>query len=867
MAYSESQVPTRHRFGEFTLDLERGTVLKAGDEVKLRPKVYEALVFLFENRGRLIPKEELIQALWPDAFVTEDSLVQCMVELRRALNDQAQKIVKTVPRRGYLFEAAVEPEAATAPAAKPGAAPAPRVTGRYHFPLPRTPLVGRERELPAIQQLLLDPSVRLVTLTGTGGSGKTRLGLQAASELLDQFQSRVYFVGLAPISDPAMVAAAIAESIGVHQTGGRPFSELLKSYIRQTALDPLLLLLDNFEHLLSASALVAELLECSGALKILVTSRAALHVYGEHEFPVPPLPLPEPRQAHSPSELLRNPAVALFCQRAAAVRPDFAVTGDNAPAVAEICGRVDGLPLAIELAAARIKMLSPAALLARLESRLQLLTSGARDLPARQQTLRNTIDWSYDLLNESEQKLLRRLGVFQGGWTLEAAEAVCNTHGDLGAEIFEVMSSLADKSLLQQAEPLGDEPRFAMLETIREYCVERLADTGEEQATRRAHAAYCLVLAEEGNPDLSEQERAAWLARCDIEHDNFRAALDFLFSSSDVEWTFRLCLALFRFWEMREHLAEGRARLEAVLKLGGPEHAKQRAKAAVDLSSITTVQGDFAAAAQYADSSLAICASLGDDWGIAVSMNARAIVARDCGNYAEAQDYFEKTLARWRALGDRSAVARCLHNLANLVKVRGDYAQAQWVLQEAEQIFEELGDRSGAAWSLNQQGDIARESGDVAAARRLYEHALFAFREAGDRWGIARSLTDLGQIACDERDHETANRAYREALDIFATLGHKRGVARALEGFACSALAQGDAARALAVTATAARLRQLIGAPLLPAEQSKLDDHLRPAWASLGERDGKAAWAQGWAMSPESAVQYVLDQARSATST
>lgn len=871
----------KYWFGDFTLDAERGAVLKAGRDVKLRPKVYDALLYLLENRGRLIGKEELIQALWPDAFVTEDSLVQCMVELRRALDDRTQEILKTVHRRGYVFTAAVTTESGAigtttganlSKAQRPEPAPekgdlamAERVAGRFYLPLPRTPLIGRERELPAVKQLLLDPSIRLVTLTGAGGSGKTRLGLQVAVELVEQFDSRVYFVALASITDPEMVAPAIAESMGIGQTGGQPFLNLLKAYLRETGLS-VLLLLDNFEHILSASSSVVDLLEASGALKVLVTSRAALRVYGEHEFPVPPLALPEPSQMQSPETLLRNPSVALFAQRAAAVKPDFALTADNANAVAEICSRVDGLPLAIELAAARVKMLPPNAMLARLQSRLQLLTAGARDLPERQQTLRKTIDWSYDLLNESEQKLLRRLGVFPGGCTLEAAEAVCNTRRDLGAEIFDVMASLVDKSLILQTDDGTDEPRFAMLETIREYCLERLDENGEAPAVRRAHAAYCLVLAEEGNPELTETERAAWLARCDIEHDNFRAALDWLFQTSDLDWTFRLCLALFRFWDMREHLAEGRARLEMALRISGLECAKERGKVSHYLCAITTTQGDFSAAARYAEQSLSIYRNLGDRWGIAISMNARAIIARDHGDYAEAQNYFEAALSSWRALNDPVAVARCLHNLANLVKVRGDYTRARAVLQEAAQIFVELGDRSGAAWSLSQQGDIARDQGDVAAARDLYQQALFAFRQTGDRWGVARSLTDVGYVACDQGDHLTAHAAYREGLDIFTNLGHKRGIARALEGFACSAWARGDPARALAIAAAAAHLRQLIGVPLPPLEQSKFDQHLRSAWKSLSERDGKTAWDQGWAMTLENAINYALEQADSATS-
>jgi tetratricopeptide (TPR) repeat protein len=403
-----------------------------------------------------------------------------------------------------------------------------------------------------------------------------------------------------------------------------------------------------------------------------------------------------------------------------------------------------------------------------------------------------------------------------------------------------------------------------MLETIREYCLERLGENGEIPAVRRAHAAYCLVLAEEGNPDLTDAERAVWLARCDIEHDNFRAALDWLFHTSDLPWAFRLCLALFRFWDMREHLAEGRSRLETVLRLSGSEYSKERGKVSHYLSAITTTQGDFSAAARFADQSLAIYRELDDPAGIAISLNARAIVARDTGDYETAQARFETAVSQWRSLSEPLAAARCLYNLANLVKVRGDYARARDVLREAAQVFAEVGDRSGAAWSLSQQGDIAREQGEMTAARDLYQEALSAFRQTSDRWGIARSLTDLGGVACDQGDHIVAHSAYREGLEIFAALGHKRGIARALEGFACSACAQGNPARALALAAAADHLRQLIGAPMPSLEQLKLDQHLKPAWQSISQSDGRTAWEQGWAWSLDDAINYALEKADSA---
>ncbi len=863
MAKTEGEKnPPRYRFADFTVDRQRGLLSRAGQEIKLRPKVYDALEFLVENRGRLVSKEELIQALWQEAFVTDDSLVQCMVELRRALGDRSQEILKTVPRRGYIFSTAVTPESDEVQTPTPA-----KHAGRsLKLPVPRTPLVGREKELEALQQLLLDPSVRLVTLTGSGGSGKTRLAVEVGEKLAEHLEGRVHFVGLGSVSDPAMVPAAIAESLDIREAGGRSLIGLLRDYFRESGPSPTLLLMDNLEHILPASSLVIELIEASRALKVLVTSRAPLRVYGEHEFPVSPLALPDSRELQSLEALNCNPSVVLFAQRAAAVKPDFKLDRENAPIVAEICARVDGLPLAIELAAARVKMLPPIRLLDRLESRLQLLTTGARDLPQRQQTLRNAIEWSYSLLNDAGQKLLCRLSVFWGGCTLEGAEAVCNTANDLGGDIFDLMSSLVDESLIQQRHHGKEEPRFRMLETIREYALERLRESGEEAATKRAHAAYCLVLAEEGNPELNDVDRAAWLARCDVEHDDFRAALDWLFQTKDVDWAFRLCLALFRFWDMREHLTEGRDLLEGLLQFAGEKYPQERARVCQGLGALATAQGDFPAATHYLEQALAIYELFDDYSGIAVLLNSLGVLERDTGDYDAAERNFTKSLAYWRKVNDRAAIARCLHNLANVSKIRGDYDGARSALFEAIQLFREIGDRRGAAWSLNQQGDVARERGDIAGARELYQQALLAFRQIGDAWGTARSLADLGSISCEIGDHESAHEAYRESLEIFTRLEHRRGIARVLEGLACAALARGDARRALAIAASAAHLREVISAPLPPAEHLNLDQRLVKAWKALNESEGKRVWAEGWEMPLATALRYSLENAPSSGS-
>lgn len=841
-----------YEFGEFRLDAARGCVLKAGEEIKLRPKVFEALKYLVENAGRLISKKELIEAVWPDSFVTDDSLVQCTVEVRRALDDHAQQLLRTVPRRGYVFAATVSRHPA-----QPESAPILELLNeserresvvleprkRSHLPTPRTSLIGREREVAEAAELLLRPGVRLLSLIGAGGAGKTRLALAVAAAVAHHFTAGVQFVPLASINNPDLVGSAVAKALNLQQVGNRAIAQIIADEVQSSG--PLLLLLDNFEQVLPAASMVAEMLEASPALKILVTSRACLRVYGEQEFPVAPL--------------AEDSAVELFVQRAKAVRPSFAMNSENASSIREICSRLDGLPLAIELAAARTRVLSPGTMVDRLQSRLQLLTGGALDLPERQQTIRSAIDWSHDLLNEVEQKVFRRLAVFIGGCALDAAEAVCNTNRDLDADLFECLASLVDKNLIQSHDLPGGELRFAMLETVREYALERLVLSGEEPATRRAHAAYCLVLAEEGNPELNASERAAWLSRCDIEIDNSRSALDWLFQNRNLDWGLRLSIAMFRFWDMREHLAEGRERLEKVLHLAGENYSKERARVSVFLGAFTTAQGDFSAARFYLEQSLSLYRQLEDEWGIAAAYNALAITACHRGDYSSAQKNFERSLTCWRELSDRLATARCLHSLANVLRVRGDYLQAQEALREATAIFDELGDRSGAAWSINQQGDIAREQGAIDEACNYYESGLSVFRTAGDKWGMGRSLADLGYVRCEQGNHDAAQHAYEEALQIFEELGHRRGLARCLEGCACLALARGHATRALKLAAAASNLRVLVGAPLPQTEKLKLDRTLQSAWKSLNEQEGKGAWTEGSAMSGERAIQYALD--------
>ncbi len=730
-----------------------------------------------------------------------------------------------------------------------------------NLPPQRTGFVGRVKERAAVRQLLLRPDACLVTLTGPGGIGKTRLGLEVAGEMAASFPGGIHFVALAPLNETDLIASTICQVLGVRETVGQTPIATLTEHLRGSLREPMLLILDSFEHLIAAASVVAELVAAGSKLKVLVTSRSPLHIYGEQEFPVPSLAVPD--RSSAPGELLQSDAISLFANRAASVMPDFEVTAENSVAIAEICARLDGLPLAIELAAARIKLLSPAAMRTRLEKRLQLLTGGARDLPRRQQTLRGAIDWSYDLLGPAEQKLFRRLAVFVGGCTLEAAEAVCDSTADLGLDILDGIDSLMNKSLIQRIEPPGGEPRFVLLETIREYGLERLASSDEESPTRRAHAAYCVVLAEDEASERGKRavgppapgaaaEGSGWLERLELEHDNFRAALAWLIENGEADWGLRLGVALFHFWEEREYLAQGREWLGHLLRL--PRAAVRSQLRARAVFAAGVFAGVPAAARKLQEEGLAISRELDDRKGIAVALNALAVGAQVEGDLARSRSLFEESLALWKELGDPVAVVRGLSNLANVARLEGHFLEARSLFAECLSISRQVGDRGGMAWTLDAEGDVAREQGELASARGLYEQSLSMFRELGDRWGIASSLADLGNLARDQGDFAAAHLLYRESIGVFQELGHKRGIARLLESFACSAAAQGQPERSLRLAGAAAALRQAVGAAPMRAEQVRLEKTLRPSRDALTSAAGAAAWMEGWAMPVPAAI-------------
>jgi tetratricopeptide (TPR) repeat protein len=533
---------------------------------------------------------------------------------------------------------------------------------------------------------------------------------------------------------------------------------------------------------------------------------------------------------------------------------------DNLRAVAEICFRLDGLPLAIELAAARVKILPPPALLAWRDGSLDLLTCGPRDVPSRQQTLRKTIDWSHGLLSAAEQTLFRRLAVFSGGCTLESVEAVCNTRHDLEIPVLDGISSMVNKHLLQRKEEKTAEGRFTMLQTIREYALERLRASGEEVFTRRAHAAYCVVLAEEGAAQLTEEDRANWLTLWDAEYNNLRNALDWLIRTESGEWALRLGTALFAFWERREHFAEGSERLQAVLNMESTAAPTGvRARAAWYAGIFADQQGDFGRAIRLHHESLRIYRKLGDPKGIAAQLGYVGLMLHQAGKEARARKFYEESVSACRQLENPTALARALSNFAEFSFAQGAYSLARSLFQEALSIFRELGDGNGVGWSLNHLGDIAFEENGLDEACRLYRAGYDVFQGLGDRWGMARSLTDLGRLSSEQSDQDGARLLLNEALRTFAELGHTRGVARVLEELACVAVREQNFEHALTLSAAAQGILQRIGKLKRKSERARLDRILQPAWREIDESASRPAWTRGLCMPLTQAIKYALN--------
>ncbi len=727
-----------------------------------------------------------------------------------------------------------------------------------NLPAQPTPLVGRESELGAVRERLGDPATRLLTLTGPGGTGKTRLALQAAAELLDEFADGTYLVALASITDDALVASAVAHPLGVVESADRSLTEGMKGFLGHKEL---LLLLDNFEQVLGGAPLVGELLAACPRLKVLATSRIPLRVYGEREYPVPPLALPDPRDPSGMNDLTRYEAVRLFIDRAKDARPDFRVSEENAPAVAEICARLDGLPLAIELAAARTRVLTPQAMLARLGNRLKLLKAGARDLPARQQTLRGAIDWSYSLLTEEDKVLFRRLSVFSGGRTLEAMEAVCDPEEDLISDVLDGVESLVDKSLLRREEGPDGEPRFVMLETIHEYAREKLEESAEAASIRRAHAEYFLTLAEEAEPELTGPDQVGWLERLEAEHDNLRAALAWSLGGGDAELGLRLGGALGPFWARQGYWSEGLRFLEEGLAVGAAAPAGARAKALQGAGVLAGERGDYGVATKFLEESLELYRQVKDQSGAVFSLCSLAEREMNQGNVGRASALLEESLTLSRESGTKWDTGFVLAHLGLLKLVQDeDYEQAEALWKESSALMREVGDIRFLETVTRNRGINAMCTGDYAEARVHLEESLTRSRESGSKQGVALSLVCLGTVALLQGEHERAAKHFTGSIKTLHELGDLPSVAGCMDSLAATAGAQGETSRAARLFAAGAALREAIGAQWPPDERVLIEPYLKAVRSRLDEASWKAAWEEGRAMRLEEAISYALKE-------
>jgi predicted ATPase/DNA-binding XRE family transcriptional regulator len=728
------------------------------------------------------------------------------------------------------------------------------------FPISLTPLIGREREEAAIAHLLLRDDVRLLTLTGPAGIGKTRLATQTALGPGAHF-ANVVFVSLAAIREPSLVLSAIAQALGLRGQVDRPTHDLICDSL--SGREPLLIL-DNFEQVAQAGPEIVRLLAACPQVKALVTSRVALRVRGEHEFPVPPLDTPDPAHLPALEDVVRFAAVALFIQRAQAVKPTFEMTSALAPIIAAICARLDGIPLALELAAARIKLLAPHNLLARLDKSLALLTQGAADLPERQQTMRQAITWSYELLDESERRLFRRLTVFVGGWSLEAAEAICSENKSDGVSILDGLTTLVNSSLVVQETSADDEHRFRLLDLMREYGWEQLTAHGELSALRSRHADYYLALAERAAPEMHGGSQRLWIARLAEEHPNLRAALSWARDRQLVEIGLRLGGALWWFWQLHGHASEGRAWLEHFLSLQQTPDSigdkAMRADALNGAGNLAWTQGDYALSERFLEEGLRLYRALANIPGVAFVLNTLGLIADEHGDYRRAVALFEESLALWRELRDVTKIGCLLTNLACVEYRQDHYAKAISLFEEGLALHRAANDQWSVATTLCNLGEAMQMQGELARASHLLEESLELQKELGDKGDIAYTLRNLANVAREQRNLERAALLLCESLAIASEVGTRFAAVGALEGVAEVAHAQGRGALAAQMLALATVLRERYQIARSNRDDINCASTINDLRATLGEEAFATAWAQGQKLSLKEAIELVRAQ-------
>ncbi len=720
-----------------------------------------------------------------------------------------------------------------------------------------TALIGRQRETAELAALLREPGVRLVTLIGPGGTGKTRLSLEAGRYLLDDFDDGVYFVDLAPITDPDLVATTIAHALGLREGGGLPPLDNLKVALAQRNM---LLILDNLEQVVAVAPKVAELLKAAPGVRVLATSRIVLNLRGEHVYSVSTLPVPPDDPSLLGKGLLAYPAVQLFVQQAQAAKPSFALTDDNASSVAGIVRRLDGLPLAIEIAAARVRLLPPAAIFKRLDDSLKLLVGGAADLPERQQTLRAAIDWSYEMLSPDEQALFGRLGIFVGSFTLESAEAVVDPNGEL--DLLTGVETLLNSSLVRQVETVDDEPRFAMLQTIRDFALEKLTESGELPVLRKAHANHFALEAAEKGMALFSGETAGWLARIEADHDNFRAALDTsLFDPELAPLTGMMTIFLSWFWYRYGHFHEGRAWSErsmaACAGMGGMPEAASTMSAAL----MAMWEGDLDVAVERAEQAEIIAAQLGDDFLQATLDMSYGVCLLNQGRDQEAYGHFLQATERFDQVGNPWAQATTLVHLANAALGLGQFDIALRWLEQAQPMTQAIGDEWQIAFCLNNFGEVARTQGRYEDARSYYEATEASYRQADAQGDHARLVHTSGYMALHDEDLSAAEANFRESLAAFRRLGNKRGMAECLAGLAAVA-ASGESRLAWAAKLLGAAGGQMAssGAAWWPADRMEVERTLARLRDALGEAEFDRLVAQGEMLSLEAALDLATVQ-------